>query len=215
MARHNGPVCKLCRREGEKLFLKGARCMSPKCSVERRTYPPGQHGKDTQFRRGRSSDYSSQLREKQKARRIYGIMERQFARYFREAQRRPGLTGSNLLGLLETRLDNVIYRLGLADSRPHARQLVQHGHFDVNGIPTNVPSYTVRPGEEITVHGNSNNLRYFREIRAYMDDRPKPPDWLGIDANANALSARVIRTPERRDIDLPLNEQLIVEYYSR
>src|SRR5260221_7230117 len=167
LARTIGPVCRLCRREGEKLFLKGARCMSPKCSVERRTYPPGQHGKDGQFRKGRTSDYSSQLREKQKARRIYGVLERQFRRYFYEAQRRPGLTGSNLLGLLETRLDNVVYRLGLADSRPHARQLVQHGHFDVNGIPTNIPSYTVRPGEEITVHGGSNNLRYFREIRAY------------------------------------------------
>src|SRR5215470_7845349 len=139
--------------------------MSPKCSVERRTYPPGQHGKDTQFRRGRSSDYSSQLREKQKARRIYGIMERQFARYFKEAQRRPGLTGSNLLTILESRLDNVIYRLGLADSRPHARQLVQHGHFDVNGQSVNIPSYSIRPGDVITVHGKSRNLPYFRDIR--------------------------------------------------
>ena len=215
MARYIGPVCRLCRREGEKLFLKGARCMSPKCAVERRTYPPGQHGKDTQFRRGRNSDYSTQLREKQKARRIYGILERQFARYFKEAQRRPGLTGSNLLGLLETRLDNVIYRLGLADSRPHARQLVQHGHFDVNGVPTNIPSYNVKSGDEITVHGNSRNIKYFREIRAYIDDRPKPPDWLSIDANANEVTARMIRAPERRDIQLPLNEQLIVEYYSR
>lgn len=189
--------------------------MSPKCSVERRTYPPGQHGKDGQFRKGRTSDYSSQLREKQKARRIYGVLERQFRRYFYEAQRRPGLTGSNLLGLLETRLDNVVYRLGLADSRPHARQLVSHGHFDVNGVPTNISSYAVRPGDEITVHGNSKNLRYFREIRAYMDDRPKPPDWLMIEANANSLNAKINRTPERRDIELPLNEQLIVEYYSR
>jgi small subunit ribosomal protein S4 len=215
LARTTGPVCRLCRREGEKLFLKGARCMSPKCSVERRTYPPGQHGKDGQFRKGRTSDYSSQLREKQKARRIYGILERQFRRYFYEAQRRPGLTGSNLLTLLETRLDNVVYRLGLADSRPHARQLVSHGHFDVNGIPTNISSYVVRPGDEITVHGNSKNLRYFREIRAYMDDRPKPPDWLMIDANGNGLTAKLNRVPERRDIELPLNEQLIVEYYSR
>ena len=215
MARHTGPVCKLCRREGEKLFLKGARCMSPKCSVERRTYPPGQHGKDTQFRRGRTSDYSSQLREKQKARRIYGILERQFRRYFYEAQKRPGLTGSNLLGLLETRLDNVIYRLGLADSRPHARQLVQHGHFDVNGVPTNIPSYGVRPNDEIVIHGNSRNIRYFREIRAYMDDRPKPPEWLIIEVDGNGITAHVVRLPERRDIELPLNEQLIVEYYSR
>lgn len=215
MARHIGPVCKLCRREGEKLFLKGARCMSPKCSVERRTYPPGQHGKDTQFRRGRTSDYSSQLREKQKARRIYGILERQFRRYFYEAQKRPGLTGSNLLGLLETRLDNVIYRLGLADSRPHARQLVQHGHFDVNGVPTNIPSYGVRPNDEIVIHGSSRDIRYFREIRAYMDDRPKPPEWLSIEVDGNGITAHVIHIPERRDIELPLNEQLIVEYYSR
>jgi small subunit ribosomal protein S4 len=189
--------------------------MSPKCAVERRSYPPGQHGKDTQFRRGRSSDYSSQLREKQKARRIYGILERQFSRYFKEAQRRSGLTGTNLLMLLETRLDNVIYRLGLADSRAHARQMVNHGHFDVNGIHTDVPSYSVRSGDEITLHGSSRNIKYFREIQAYMDDRPKPPDWLTIDANSNGIAARVSRTPERRDIDLPLNEQLIVEYYSR
>jgi small subunit ribosomal protein S4 len=215
VARYIGPVCKLCRREGEKLFLKGARCMTPKCAVERRTYPPGQHGKDTQFRRGRASDYNAQLREKQKARRIYGILERQFRRYFYEAQRRPGLTGSNLLGLLETRLDNVIYRLGLAESRPHARQLVLHNHFDVNGVPTNIPSYIVRPGDEITVHGSSKNLKYFREIRAYLEDRPQPPEWLTIDVSGNEIVARMLRVPERRDIQLPLNEQLIVEYYSR
>src|SRR5258708_13641650 len=149
--------------------------MSPKCAVERRAYPPGQHGKDTQFRKNRSSDYSTQLREKQKARRIYGILERQFHRYFDQAQKKPGLTGCNLLGLLENRLDNVIYRFGLADSRAHARQLVTHGHFDVNGIKTNIASYGVRPGDEITVHGSSRDLKYFREIRAYMDDRPKAP----------------------------------------
>ncbi len=215
MARFVGPVCKLCRREGEKLFLKGARCMTPKCSVERRTYPPGQHGKDTQFRRGRSSDYSSQLREKQKARRIYGILERQFRRYFYEAQKRPGLTGSNLLAILETRLDNVIYRLGLAASRPHARQLVSHGHFDVNGVPTNISSYIVRANDVITIHGSSRKLPYFREIRAYLDDRGQPPDWLNIEVNGDNVVARVLRVPERRDIQLPLNEQLIVEYYSR
>jgi len=215
VARTTGPVCKLCRREGEKLFLKGARCMSPKCSVEKRTYPPGQHGKDTQFRKSRSSDYSTQLREKQKARRIYGIMERQFLRYFHDAQRRSGLTGANLLILLESRLDNVVYRLGLADSRPHARQLVQHAHFDVNGVSTNIPSYSVRPGDVITVHGNSVNLAYFREIRAYMEERARAPEWLDIDVNNNGVTARVSRLPERRDINLPLNEQLIVEYYSR
>src|SRR5438552_1341834 len=167
--------------------------MSPKCSVERRTYPPGQHGKDTQFRRGRSSDYSTQLREKQKARRIYGILERQFRRYFYEAQRSPGLTGANLLGLLETRLDNAIYRLGLADSRPHALQLVSHDHFDVNGIRTDIALFSVRQGVTITVHGGSRNLRYFLDIRAYMDDSPKPPEWLLIDVDGSGLTAQVSR----------------------
>lgn len=189
--------------------------MSPKCSVEKRTYPPGQHGKDTQFRKSRSSDYTAQLREKQKARRIYGVLERQFERYFNEANRRGGLTGTNLLIMLESRLDNVVYRLGLADSRPHARQLVQHAHFDVNGVSTNIPSYLVRPGDSITVHGNSINLKYFREIRAYMEERPRPPEWLRIDFSGNQFTAQVSRLPERRDIALPLNEQLIVEYYSR
>jgi small subunit ribosomal protein S4 len=216
LARHIGPVCKLCRREGEKLYLKGARCLSPKCSVDRRTYPPGQHGKDTQYKKGRTSDYNGQLREKQKARRIYGILERQFHRYFVEAARRQGPTGSNLLQMLETRLDNVVYRLGLADSRPQARQLVQHAHFDINGISTNIVSYAVKAGDTITVHGGSKNLRYFREIRAYMEQRPSTPDWLSINVGGDGtLTAKVIRVPDRNEIQLPLNEQLIVEYYSR
>lgn len=213
MARYTGPVCKLCRREGEKLFLKGARCLSPKCSVERRTYPPGQHGRDAQFKRGRGSDYALQLREKQKARRIYGILERQFRRYFREALRRPGLTGSNLLTLLETRLDNIVYRLGWADSRPHARQLVMHGHITVNGRRTSIPSYLVRPGDVIGIREGSRKRAYFKELPAYMEDRPPAPEWL--DVNVATLEGKVMRTPERRDIDMPLNEQLIVEYYSR
>ncbi len=213
MARYTGPVCKLCRREGEKLFLKGARCLSPKCSVERRAYPPGQHGKDAQFRRGRGSDYALQLREKQKARRVYGVLERQFRRYFGEALRRPGLTGSNLLTILETRLDNVVYRLGWADSRNHARQIVQHGHIAVNGRRTNIPSYLVRPGDVITIREGSRKRPYFKELRSYMEDRPPAPEWLGIDLDA--MTGTVMREPERRDVDLPLNEQLIVEYYSR
>lgn len=213
MARYTGPVCRLCRREGEKLFLKGARCLSPKCAFERRSYPPGQHGKDAQFRRGRGSDYSLQLREKQKARRIYGILERQFIRYFHDALRRPGLTGANLLSILETRLDNVIFRMGWADSRNHARLLVQHGHFEVNGRRTNIPSFLVRPGDLITVREGSRARSYFKELRAYMEDRPPAPEWL--DVNGAALQATITRLPERRDIDLPLNEQLIVEYYSR
>ncbi|MGQ9849595.1 MAG: 30S ribosomal protein S4 [Aggregatilineaceae bacterium] len=213
MARYTGPVCKFCRREGEKLYLKGARCMSPKCSFERRSYPPGQHGKDAQFRRGRGSDYALQLREKQKARRMYGVLERQFRRYFREALRRPGLTGSNLLSILESRLDNVIYRMGWADSRNHARLLVQHGHFLVNGRRTDIPSYLVVPGDVITVREGSRHRTYFKELKAYMQDRPAAPEWLQVDPVA--LQGTVLRMPERRDIDFPLKEQLIVEYYSR
>lgn len=213
MARYTGPVCKLCRREGEKLFLKGARCLSAKCSVERRTYPPGQHGKDAQFKRGRGSDYALQLREKQKARRIYGILERQFRRYFSEALRRPGLTGSNLLSILECRLDNVVYRLGWAASRSQARLLVQHGHITVNGRRTNVPSYLVREGDVIGVRENSRDRKYFKELPAFMEDRERAPEWLTLDQGG--LQGTVSRLPERRDIQLPLNEQLIVEYYSR
>jgi small subunit ribosomal protein S4 len=213
MARYTGPVCKLCRREGEKLFLKGARCLSPKCSFERRSYPPGQHGKDAQFRRGRGSDYATQLREKQKVRRIYGILERQFRRYFRDALRRPGLTGWNLLAILESRLDNVIYRMGWADSRNHARLLVQHGHFTVNGRRTNIPSFLVHPGDVIAIREGSQNRQYFKDLRAYMEDRPPAPEWLEVDSVA--LKGTVTRVPERRDIEFPLNEQLIVEYYSR
>jgi small subunit ribosomal protein S4 len=213
MARYTGPVCKLCRREGEKLFLKGSRCLSPKCAVERRTYPPGQHGRDSQFRRGRGSDYALQLREKQKARRVYGVLERQFRRYFREALKRPGLTGSNLLSILETRLDNVVYRLGWADSRNQARQLVQHGHISVNGRRTNVPSFLVRPGDEITIREGSRSRTYFKEMPSFVENRPPAPEWLQVDHAA--LKGIIVRLPERRDVDLPLNEQLIVEYYSR
>lgn len=163
MARYTGPVCKLCRREGAKLFLKGARCFSPKCAIERRAYPPGQHGRGATFRRRRASDYSRQLREKQKARRIYGVLERQFRRYYREALRRPGVTGENLIILLETRLDNVVYRMGFADSRAQARQLVQHGHVDLNGRRTNASSALVKPGDVVSVRERSRRLKYFLE----------------------------------------------------
>lgn len=212
MARYTGPVCKLCRREGEKLFLKGSRCLSPKCAIERRNYPAGSHGKDTQFRRGRSSDYAVQLREKQKVRRIYGILERQFRRYFRDALRRPGLTGANLLSMLESRLDNAVFRLGFADSRSQARQLVQHGHFVVNGRRTNVPSYILRPGDRVEVREGSTKRAYFRAVREAAGERPTP-EWIARDTAK--LSAEIVRAPERRDIDMTINEQLIVEYYSR
>lgn len=212
MARYTGPVCKLCRREGEKLFLKGSRCMTPKCSFERRSYPPGQHGREGQFRRGRASDYLLQLREKQKARRIYGVMERQFSRYFKRAQQQTGLTGNNLLVLLESRLDNVIYRLGIGSSRAQARQLVQHGHIMLNGRKTNIPSALVTPGDVISIRPESVRKTYFKDLRQDFDDR-QVPRWLAI--NSSDLSARVVNLPTREDIDTTLNEQLVVEYYSR
>ena len=213
MARYTGPVCKLCRREGEKLFLKGDRCLSPKCPFERdRGYPPGDHGRLAQFRRRRTSDYSRQLREKQKVRRIYGVLERQFRRYFREAERRPGLTGENLLIVLESRLDNVIYRLGFADSRAQARQLVQHGHFVVNGRRTNIPSYLVCPQDRIVVRDGSRERVYFKD-RVKLLDEGSVPHWLSLDSNT--MESRVLQLPAREDIAASLNEQLIVEYYSR
>jgi small subunit ribosomal protein S4 len=213
MARYTGPVCKICRREGEKLFLKGQRCFSPKCPFERdRGYPPGEHGRMSRFRRRRTSDYLRQLREKQKARRIYGVLERQFRRYFHEAERRTGLTGENLLILLESRLDNVVYRLGFADSRAQARQLVQHGHFVVNGRRTNIPSYIVRPQDTIAVREASRKRTYFKE-RAQKLDEGTVLDWLSLDAGT--MTARVLNSPAREDIAVRLEEQLIVEYYSR
>lgn len=213
MARYTGPVCKLCRREGEKLFLKGKRCFSPKCPFERkRGYPPGDHGWLARFRRRRQSDYARQLREKQKAKRIYGVLERQLRRFYREAERRSGMTGENLVILLERRLDNVIYRLGLADSRPQARQLVAHGHFLVNGKRTKIPSRIVRPEDVITVRDASLNNAFFKE-RVKKVDEGSAPSWLSLDADA--LTGRMMKVPTREEIDTALNEQMIVEYYSR
>lgn len=211
MARYTGPVCKLCRREGEKLFLKGERCLTSNCAVERRSYPPGMHGRQRRFRR-RSSEYGLQLREKQKARRIYGVLERQFRRYFREAEKRKGVTGATLLQMLESRLDNVVYRLGFADSRSQARQLVCHGHFEVNGRKTNIPSYVVKAGDVIAVRERSKNRAYFRGIGELLADR-LVPNWLKLDIDE--LSGEVLAIPAREEIELPLNEQLIVGYYSR
>jgi small subunit ribosomal protein S4 len=211
MARYTGPVCKLCRREGEKLFLKGERCFTPKCAIERRAYPPGEHGRFS-GRRGRESDYQRQLRAKQKAKRIYGVLERQFRRYFRDAQNRPGLTGLNLLQVLESRLDNVVFRAGFADSRNQARQLVNHGHFMVNGRGNDVASTILKPGDMVAVKETSTKRDYFKTLRQSEETRT-PPAW--VDANISNLSGRVIRLPERAEIDGNLNEQLIVEYYSR
>jgi len=211
MARHTDPVCKLCRREGEKLFLKGEKCFTPKCPMERRAYPPGEHGRFS-GRPSRQSDYSRQLRAKQKAKRIYGVFERQFRRYFRDAQKRRGLTGLNLLQILESRLDNVVYRLGFASSRSQARQLVSHGHLNVNGQRNDVPSTILNPGDTIEVRENSKQRTYFTTLKQAEDTRT-PPVW--VESNLNNLSGRVIRLPERAEIDGNLNEQLIVEYYSR
>ncbi len=212
MAKYRGPVCKLCRREGEKLFLKGERCYTPKCAFDRRGYPPGQHGRSVQFRRRRESDYSRQLRAKQKARRIYGILERQFRRYYEVSLNRRGLTGLNLLQILESRLDNVVYRLGYADSRAQARLLVTHGHFVVNGHRTDVPSMLMSPGDEIVVREGSRKRTYFKGL-ADMAEQKTAPDWLSRDLRS--LSGKVVRLPERIEIDGNLSEQLIVEYYSR
>jgi small subunit ribosomal protein S4 len=212
MSKYIGPVCRLCRREGEKLFLKGARCLSPKCSVEKRGFPPGQHGKEGQFKRNRSSDYLLQLREKQKARRIYGVLEAQFRRYYKEALRSRGVTGQMLLQLLERRLDNVVYRLGYASNRAQARTLVTHGHFNVNGRRTDVPSYLLEPGDVIEVRPGSQSRPYFRDLKE-SDGRYSAPSWLSRDLNA--LSGKIVNLPAREDIDANLNEQLIVEYYSR
>ncbi len=212
MARYIGPSCKLCRREGMKIYLKGEKCYTQKCPFEQRAYPPGQHGKEAGFRRRKVSDYAMQLREKQKARRIYGVLERQFRRYYREAQRRPGLTGETLLALLESRLDNVVYRLGLADSRAQARQLVEHGHFTVNGRMTDIPSFLVRPTNLVGIRPESRRATYFKERKELLGKR-EVPAWLSLDAET--LDGRMLALPTRQEIDVPVEEQLIVEFYSR
>lgn len=212
MAKYRGPVCKLCRREGEKLFLKGERCFTPKCAFERRGYAPGQHGKSSQFRRRRDSDYNRQLRAKQKARRVYGILERQFHRYYEVSLKRRGLTGLNMLQILESRLDNVVYRLGYADSRAQARLLVTHGHFSVNGRRTDVPSMLVSVSDIVSVRDGSRKRTYFKELADFAEKK-NVPAWL--DRDLKVLSGKILRLPERAEIDGNLNKQLIVEYYSR
>lgn len=194
-----------------RLFLKGERCFSPKCSVEKRSYPAGMHGPQRQFRR-KASDYALQLREKQKARRFYGVFEKQFRRYFADAERHKGLTGTNLLIALETRLDNVIFRLGLAESRPQARQLVRHGHIEVNGKRTDIPSFAVNPGDLITIVGASRQNGYFQALKDHLGGRDIP-GWLSLDVDN--MAGRVLQVPSREDVDVQLEEQLIVEFYSR
>jgi small subunit ribosomal protein S4 len=218
MAKNTGPACKLCRREGEKLFLKGERCYSPKCAFDRRAFAPGQHGRSGGRGGrgggavGRESDYAKQLRAKQKARRVYGVFERQFRRYYAKALKARGITGLMLLQILESRLDNVVYRLGYASSRAQARLLVTHGHFLVNGRRTDVPSMTLKVGDTIAVREGSHTAKYFQELGAFAENR-NTPTWLGRDIKN--LSGSVLRLPERAEIEGSLNEQLIVEYYSR
>ncbi|MCL5026615.1 MAG: 30S ribosomal protein S4 [Chloroflexi bacterium] len=210
MARYTGPRCKLCRRLGVKLFSKGERCYGPKCEMEpaRHPFPPGPRAQ----RRRKSSDYALQLKEKQKVRYIYGVLERQFRRSFEEAERRPGATGENLLRLLEMRLDNVIYRLGFADTRNQARQLVTHGHFMVDGRRTNIPSYEIRINQTISVRPESKGLEYFQTLSGELA-RKSIPGWLSLDATN--LIGKVLAAPSREDFEPNINEPLIVEYYSR
>ncbi len=208
MGRYTGAVCRLCRREKDKLYLKGDRCYTDKCGVVRHGYAPGEHGQARQ----KFSEYGQQLREKQKARRIYGVMERQFRRYFKEADRRKGVTGELLLQLLESRLDNIVFRLGLARSRNEARQLINHGHFEVNGRKVDVPSYLVKPDDLVSVRENRKNKTVFKDITETREQM-ESLDWLDIDHEK--LQGRVLRIPQRDEIDVPVTEHLIVELYSR
>ena len=208
MARYTESVCRLCRREGAKLYLKGTRCYTKKCSFERRPSPPGQHG----VRRRKVGEYGLQLREKQKVRRVYGVLERQFRNYFRVATTHSGVTGEYLLRSLELRLDNVVFRMGFASSRPQARQLVGHGHFAVNGVATNIPSYQLRPGDKVEVRESRRNREPFKTAKETLRSH-NAPEWLAIDA-AN-LAGTVADVPRRDQMPLDLNEQLVVEYYSR
>ena len=209
MAVYSGPVCRLCRRDSVKLFLKGERCYTEKCAIEKRNFPPGQHGKT---RKAKLAGYGLQLREKQKVKRIYGVLEDQFRRYFETAERTRGITGVTLLQLLERRLDNVVYRLGLATSRPQARQLVRHGHFQVNGRKVDIPSYSVKAGDVVSVIGRTQKNPTIEHAMEEVKGRGIP-EWLSFDPNT--VSGRIVSMPTREQINLPVQEQLIVELYSK
>ena len=208
MARYIGESCRVCRREGEKLFLKGSRCYTDKCALSRRAYAPGQHG----AKRKKQSEYGTQLREKQKAKAFYGVLESQFRKYFEEASRRKGITGTNLLQILESRLDNVVYRAGFGVSRAQARQFVNHGHFDVNGVKTDIASYLVKSGDVISVREIKKDSKIIKE-NAEVNAAKPIPEWL--EKNNEKLEAKVIRLASREDVDLPVEEHLIVELYSK
>jgi small subunit ribosomal protein S4 len=209
MARYTGPVCRLCRREGTKLFLKGTKCASDRCPLEKRNFPPGQHGKD---RKAKIVGYGLQLHEKQKAKRIYFTLEGQFREYYEKANRATGVTGELLIQQLERRLDNVAFRLGFAISRRQARQVVRHGHVEVNGKKVNIPSYQVNAGDEIAIRENARKLIIVEQATQYAASNPVPA-WL--EANHANMSGRVLSLPKRKDVALPINEQLIVELYSK
>ena len=209
MARYKDESCRVCRREGEKLFLKGSRCYTDKCAITRRAYAPGQHGQ----KRKKQSDYGMQLREKQKAKAFYGVLESQFRKYFEEAARSKGVTGTRLLQILESRLDNVVYRLGLATSRSQARQLVRHGHFEVNGVKVNIPSYLTKVGEVVKVKESSANSEIFKQIVEATENGRPVPTWL--EADLSNRTGKIVALPSRDEIDLPVKEHLIVELYSK
>lgn len=211
MARYTGPVCKLCRREEQKLFLKGTKCFTDKCPVERRAYGPGQHG-PASARRRKASEYSIQLREKQKVKRIYGLSEKPFRNLFEKAARQPGVTGENLIVSLETRLDNIVYRMGFASSRKEARQIVRHRHIEVNGRTVDIPSFQVSPGDEIRVRQKSKDIL---PVQASLESRTRPSKvgWLAVDDGSR--TGRMVERPGRADIPLAVQEQLIVELYSK
>jgi small subunit ribosomal protein S4 len=211
MGRYTGPVCKLCRREGTKLFLKGTRCLTEKCAVERRSYAPGQHGQSS-GRRRKTSEYAKQLREKQKVKRMYGLTERQFRTAFERVRKTPGVTGENLLVALETRLDNIVFRIGFAPSRKAARQLVRHRHIEVNGNTVDIPSFGVRPGDEVTVREKSRDLAV---VRASLEalSRAAPLSWISVDAQK--FTGKITELPTRDVIPVAAQEQLIVELYSK
>ncbi len=208
MSRYKDEQCRICRREGQKLFLKGSRCYSDKCSITRRNYAPGEHGQGKK----KLSEYGTQLREKQKTKSFYGVQERQFRKYFEMAETKKGITGEVLLQILESRLDNVIYRVGFGASRAQARQLVNHGHFDVNGIKTDIASYLVKPGDVITVRENKKDSKMLKENVEASESRPVP-EWL--EKNSEKLEIKVLRLASREDVDLPVEEHLIVELYSK
>ena len=208
MARYTGAVCKLCRREGKKLFLKGERCYTGKCAIERRAYAPGQHGQS----RKKTSEYGLQLRAKQQARRYYGIQEGQFHKYFLMAERKEGMTGENLLRICESRLDNVVYLLGWANSRAEARQLVTHGHYQVNGKKVNIPSYLIKAGDTVAIKGKSLDSEKIKSVLEINAARPVP-QWLDLDRENHA--AKIVALPQRDQIAVPVEEHLIVEYYSK